>query len=252
MKKIIFFISVLIVFSCSLFGQTDEAKAAAEKGSEQGREVFEFVRDFIESLGYLEASSTYYEKASPASDKYDGAADGVASFKKNIRLANIELTKARKVINKYSGSTREAVKKTADFILPIYDKKIQINDGILVLYEKVYKPAAAKDPDQFDQEKLMSQVKELAGHSKEAMKLLFDCSVLVTHLLVDKKPDRGTSATHLIINSKQRKELIKAIDKIFPPAVKERVVPGQSYLDAAATAIRRLLVQPGWKSADKK
>ena len=251
MKKRTLFVLISISFLL-LSAQNVMAQRIGLKAFHKDTEEFGFARDYIESLHYLKVASELMQRADPKNVNYDNEVDMITTFMKNLRLANRDLRMSKGILNKYKNSNNELMKMTADLVSLSYDKQIKINNEGLKLYEGLFNSRSGDSDEEFDHGSFLREISKLAADKEVVLQSLLKCSMMLTHILVSKVPDKEGNINFLTVSSEEREKLIRIIDKIFGDSVKGGMRPGQNYLDACAAVVRQVLADPGWKTSDDR
>jgi len=165
-----------------------------------------------------------------------------------VRVAQHEYQIAASIAKKWIKCKDKMIGNTAQSVYEIQLAVIDNMDKRLKFLERLY---SSKNTQNADLGKEMSKIGELDADTDIIHKKLIYCSIMVTHVLVDRKPDENNHLSYLNIDSEQRKNLIEDLDSVFGSSIKDGMQTGQSYLTASGAALRKFLTGDH-ESADKR
>ena len=212
---------------------------------------FQFAKDYIKGF---QCRKVILEKGKATSyDVKDYADDSemVTTFMKNFRLANNEFERAKIYLKKYTNSNNKDIAFIAKTTIGYYDMLIDIYNRAIKMYEYMYSPQGYEDWQKYGEGKMMGEQSKLFADQEGLEKELMDVSIAATHLLVSDKPDNKGLMSYLAITKQEREELIKDLEIVFGPSIKDGLKAGMSYLDASGAAYFNLFNQP-YKCADER
>ncbi len=212
--------------------------------SEHG-EVFNFTKDYIESLGDCRLAQIA-EEDSLANNA--GDIKSTIDLMKTARLKTVRFNTAILRLDPYKNSSNKLIKEAAAFIINSYQMLKEACEEGLRMQEKLLN----EKEETLNQGKYASKASELQAKSEMALEQLMRCSVLVDDSLIDLKPDENNHCCYLNITSVERKELIDKMHSIFDAKIDE-IQPKSnfSYVDGAAALVMKIL-KDDHKSADER
>jgi hypothetical protein len=171
---------------------------------------YEFARDYVEGLGYLKKIREMDRIGRPP-ERLKDKKEFINDYMEDIRRARADMIEMRKTMAAYEVPRDPEVRRAAILTVKSYDVYIQCMDKIL---EKQGQLWSASD-EEFNPNPLIRSISEQYPKMNEAMNMLSDCSVLVTHAILDTRPDERGKLTYLGISSRERKALISSLDDIY-------------------------------------
>lgn len=124
----------------------------------------------------------------------------------------------------------------------IYDRKITIQDELISASTQLL---SGPKPD-VDYDAMAAHAPELTAQDEYLDKIIFETSPAVFLCLVDERADSQGHASHLIITSAQRKQMIGKINTLFGSKLNDK---NPTYTTSAAWIIRAGLLKE-YKSSD--
>jgi len=206
---------------------------------------FEFVRDYISSLQHLKDCQGTINNEPNYSD-YENEMDYVAALKSNLHLAKSQLQQGISLIEKYKESKNSIIAKAAGMILISYDWHMKIiQEGLDIKHE------FRINPRDYNKEEAAAKNRVQKRQIDDAMEMLVNCSILVSHVLISQKPDEKGRMSYLAINSNERQRLLKQLDEVFGKEIEVEVSEESNRLDACADILREILTGVH-KSSDER
>ncbi|HBG62459.1 MAG: hypothetical protein A2Y03_07665 [Omnitrophica WOR_2 bacterium GWF2_38_59] len=250
MKKI-FILSVMFVFcACSVFAASYYDSVDQIKEFNPDGKKYEFVRDFIHSLSYLQANDDRSKKISGMSfDKLDNVQKGrelISGFVKD----NANIRVAKNLLKKYISPENGLMLKVTDLFTEVCDELIVINKSERQLLQDFQEIQEKQELESFDGKEFRDRQRKLASIRRDSLKKLFEASMLVTKVLVSNKEDRFDQLTMLGITSQERKKLLEKLDKFYSKEFDGSLKEGQSFLQASVAVIRDVLMDTTWGLLD--
>ncbi|MBU0469626.1 MAG: hypothetical protein KKF78_10700 [Candidatus Omnitrophica bacterium] len=250
MKKI-FIVSALFMFcSCVAFGANFYDSVDKIKEFNPDGRKYDFVKDFIFSLSYLQINDERSKKVSGLSfDKLDNVQKGrelISGFVKDN--ANIRVSK--NLLKKYITPENGLMLKVADLFTEVCDELIAVNISERQLLTEFQEIQEKQELDDFDGKEFRDRQRKLASLRRDSLKKLFEASMLVTKVLVSDKEDRFEQLTMLGITSRERTKLLEKLDKFGGKEFDGELREGQSFLQGSIAIIREVLMDTSWGLLD--
>jgi len=211
---------------------------------------FEFVRDYIISLSYLQANvERRSELLSYNSSTLDEPAK-VSAIIQELLNENLNYRIARNLLDRYVSPENGLILKTTDLFMKLCNEQIAINNQERELLTELYGIQTAEEPKEFDKQNFIDVQRKLAQQRKKSHDKLLEASIFVTKVLVSTELDKFGEFTKLGITEAQRSKLLSRLNKFEGENFHGELREGQTYLQASIATIRKILEDFDWDTLD--
>lgn len=200
-------------------------------------EQYDFANAFIDGLQQLVINR---DRSENIDVNQEGTQMTVDLMTEN-RLAIDNIIEAKNGLQKYISSKNMLIAETAKNTSLAYDIFIANGQTTLHHLEQLAKGQGIGDFD----------IGKQGANIRRAWDMMLKCSILMTHCLIDEKPDENGKKSYMEITSKERAELKEKLVSLFGEDVKGGLKGGQTKLQACGASIYKVLDDP-FKSADER
>jgi hypothetical protein len=208
---------------------------------------YEFARDYVEGLGYLKKIREMDRIGRPVGQPNDNKAF-LNDYMEDIRRARADMIEMRKVIVKYEVPKDPEVRKAAMLTVKSYDVYIGCLNEILEKQGELWESSGKK----FNPNPFIRRISEQYPKMNEAMDMLSDCSVLVSHAILDTTPDEYGKLTYLGINAEERQALIARLNTIYGDVIEGGMRDAQPEIDQCGAILLQGLTGVHKSSDERK
>ena len=246
MKKTGFVLVLFLFCCCTAFGANFYDSVDKIKEFNPDGNKYDFVKDYIFSLGYLKTNE---ERSSQISSMSFNDLDDVQKGRELINgfvQDNANIRVAKNLLKKYIAPENGLMLKVADLFAEVCDELVVVNKSERQLLEEFQEILEKHEMDDFDGNDFRDKQRKLASKRRNSLKKLFEASMLVTKVLISDKEDRFDQLTKLGITSKQKEKLLEKLDKFSGEDFNGELREGQSFLQGSITVIREVLMDTSW------
>ena len=229
---ILFFLSFFLCLSAH--AQTEVGIQDIQAHNPDGKK-YEFVRDYVSSLKYLEQNTQ--RMASNAKDLSD-TPDGLQTQINLLVNDNVNLRVARNIMNNYIHEKNDLMVKIADEFKHVCDEQVEFNNQERSLLKKLYAVGSGDTDTAYSKDQFVADLEKVSQARKASLKALLKSSVLVSRLVVSDKKDNKGEFSYLGITENQRKDLIAQLDEFKGEGFDGELRAGQSFLQGSVAIIR--------------
>lgn len=220
--------------------------------SEQGKQAFDFARDFIESLRSIKEGILEAESAS--SVKYSNEIVKNINLVKSYQQQNEKIRVAQGYIYAYRNTKDNLIKTITDNALISYGLEIQLNNKMIDLLRGLSTLSVMGGSQGSIKNECMKKISELQAAKNNTYVILIDAAKVVPGVLVSKIPGDQGVMNYLVITTNQRTELIKKLKDVFGDKLYKDIDVKQlqsENVDACGNVLYKFLSMP-YKTVDER
>ena len=216
--------------------------------------AYKYVSALVDSLGYAKEASARSDRSAQAFDtairnaqKYSDQLSAFGELMYETKLAGGDYNCAASLIEGFLKSEDEAIKTSAEAAHLVYTTVAELEGEMLRLMQEDFDAKEHFTPVQ-----LLDRMTDIGVKRSQAWRVLPIASAAAAHALVllPEKPDERLS--RLRITQSERNDLLKRIEQVFGPSVKQGMKGGQTVSEFAAAGIHEFLSNRAWKAVDEK
>jgi hypothetical protein len=209
---------------------------------------YEFTKDYLISLGYLELNVKRAEEFTEWDSGKASDAQKAKTLMDALIRDNANLRVAKNTLKRYAASENGLILKVTKMFMEICDEQVALNTQERELYQSLYDAQAKDQLKSFDKKTLRDRRAKLAQERRSSFAKIFESSMIVEKILVSSQTDRFGEFVQLGITREQRQKLLSRIKELFPSLTNEKPQSGQSFIDASVSAVKARLLDTSWSN----
>lgn len=250
MKNLCTIIVISFLVASPLWAQEKPADLQAFIANNPDIRKYEFIKDYIIALSYLQASSDRVgSRMAILADAYLNNKTIIEQVEFLIR-ENISWRIAENLVEKYRTVDNGLMLKSIDLFLRLCAEQIRLNNEERAIWNKYMKSSSGDQAAlKLDRQNFADPLQAIETQRRASWQKLLESSILASKVLVSSQLDFRGELTYLGVTKNERNKLLERLDDTFAGEHFDGPVrDGQTFLEASVSTIKGVLKDPIMKA----